>query len=102
MCVHTLAYSVLIFVDTFVHRFGTNSNYTLYYDDFITLYVKTVMAVVQQENPRRQYLSSSPSNGLDSEREGFVAQDPDSELYGDSKFLIIRSTVKNVNVCYAC
>ncbi|XP_025081545.1 beta-mannosidase-like isoform X2 [Pomacea canaliculata] len=66
--------------------FGTSSNYTLYYNDFITLYVKTVMAVVQQENPRRQYLSSSPSNGLDSEREGFVAQDPDSELYGDIHF----------------
>ncbi|KAK7495642.1 hypothetical protein BaRGS_00013089, partial [Batillaria attramentaria] len=66
--------------------FGTGNNYTLYYNDFIKLYVTTVMPVVQEEDPGRAYLTSSPSDGLESVKEGYVAKDPGSELYGDIHF----------------
>ncbi|XP_076456122.1 LOW QUALITY PROTEIN: beta-mannosidase-like [Babylonia areolata] len=66
--------------------FGTNSNYSLYYSDYVKLYVSTVMPVVRGENPGRVYLTSSPSDGLETVKEGYVAQDPGSELYGDIHF----------------
>ena len=67
-------------------RFGVK-NYTLYYLDYIKLYVTTIMSIVNTENPDRVYLTSSPSDGKETVREGYVAKDPGSELYGDSKFL---------------
>ena len=45
------------------------------------------MPVVTTEYPSRVYLTSSPSNGVETVREGYVAKDPGSELYGDSKLL---------------
>lgn len=44
-----------------------------------------MMTIAVAEDPGRPYLTSSPSDGLESVKEGYVAQDPDSELYGDSK-----------------
>ena len=67
-----------------VCRFGVK-NYTLYYDDYIKLYVTTIMPIVNAENPNRVYLTSSPSDGKETVKEGYVAKDPGSELYGDSK-----------------
>lgn len=66
--------------------FGTSSNYTLYYNDFIKLYVTTIMPLVNTEDPSREYLSSSPSDGKETVKEGYVAQDPGSQLYGDVHF----------------
>lgn len=60
-------------------------NYELYYDDYIKLYIDTVMTVLQQENPRRQFVPSSPSDGAETVKEGYVAQNPYSDLYGDGK-----------------
>ncbi|PVD35823.1 hypothetical protein C0Q70_02792 [Pomacea canaliculata] len=61
-------------------------NYELYYDDYIKLYIDTVMTVLQQENPRRQFVPSSPSDGAETVKEGYVAQNPYSDLYGDVHF----------------
>jgi beta-mannosidase len=44
-----------------------------------------VLPVVKGEDPGREYLSSSPSDGKETVAEGYVAKDPDSEFYGDSK-----------------
>lgn len=43
------------------------------------------MTVLQQENPRRQFVPSSPSDGAETVKEGYVAQNPYSDLYGDGK-----------------
>ena len=43
------------------------------------------MPIVQSEDPNRVYLTSSPSDGKETVKEGYVAKDPGSELYGDSK-----------------
>ena len=37
------------------------------------------------EDPWHQYVVSSPSNGLQSELEGYVAQNPYDNKYGDGK-----------------
>ncbi|GFN78881.1 beta-mannosidase [Plakobranchus ocellatus] len=63
--------------------YNVKANYSLYYKDYIELYVTTIKPVVEAEDPSRQYLSSSPSDGAESVRQGYVAQDPGSELYGD-------------------
>ncbi|BFZ22342.1 hypothetical protein BsWGS_25381 [Bradybaena similaris] len=63
--------------------FGTSRNYSLYYNDYVELYVKVIKVIVQSEDPTRDYLTSSPSNGKESEQEGYVAKNPASEFYGD-------------------
>ena len=34
----------------------------------------------------RPFVSSSPSNGLETEKEGWIARNPNSDFYGDGKF----------------
>ncbi|XP_012940722.1 beta-mannosidase [Aplysia californica] len=63
--------------------FKTQENYTLYYNDYVKLYVTTIKPIVNGEDDSREYAVSSPSNGKESEKEGYVAKDPGSELYGD-------------------
>ena len=65
-------------------RYNTDENFSLYYRDYIKLYNHTIKVAVTQEDPNRPFIMSSPSNGKQSDREGFVAKDPASELYGDS------------------
>ncbi|CAL1548011.1 unnamed protein product [Lymnaea stagnalis] len=66
--------------------FGTNDDFELYYIDYLVLYAKTIKLVIDKEDSTRDYLTSSPSNGDDTIREGYVAHDPGSEFYGDVHF----------------
>ncbi|KAL7630337.1 UNVERIFIED_CONTAM: hypothetical protein RMT77_019512 [Armadillidium vulgare] len=66
--------------------FGTNSNFTLYKSDYIKLYVDTVANTIKEEDPSRTVLISSPSNGIESEEEGYVAENPSDNHYGDTHF----------------
>ena len=61
-------------------------NFTLYYGDYVRLYSHTIAVAVAQEDPNRPFIMSSPSNGKESDMEGFVAKEPWSELYGDSMY----------------
>ncbi|XP_041367910.1 beta-mannosidase-like [Gigantopelta aegis] len=63
--------------------FNTSVNYTRYYDDYVKLYIDTVRPIVLSEDSTREFLSSSPSDGMETERQGWVAKDPGDELYGD-------------------
>ncbi|XP_028824321.1 beta-mannosidase isoform X2 [Denticeps clupeoides] len=58
---------------------------TRYVKDYVTLYVDNVKAIVEQDRTR-PFLVSSPTNGLESEKEGFVAHDPYDVHYGDTHF----------------
>ena len=63
--------------------YGTSSDFPLYKSDYIKLYVDTIRPVVLAEDTTRPYIVSSPTNGIESELEGYIAEDPYSPLYGD-------------------
>ena len=64
--------------------YGTSSNFSLYKSDYIKLYIDTIYAIVKQEDTSRPFLSSSPSDGIETELEGWVARNPGDTRYGDS------------------
>lgn len=66
--------------------YGTSSDFERYKADYITLYVDTIKAVVQEEDATRPFVVSSPSNGIESEEEGYVAENPGDTLYGDKHY----------------
>ncbi|XP_075905667.1 beta-mannosidase [Nelusetta ayraudi] len=57
-----------------------------YLHDYVTLYVDNIRVLVQKEDPSRPFLVSSPTNGAESQREGWVAANPYDPLYGDTHF----------------
>lgn len=57
-----------------------------YVKDYVTLYVNNIRAVVLEEDPSRPFLVSSPTNGAESEQEGWIAVNPYDPLYGDTHF----------------
>uniref|UniRef100_A0A674CTV9 Beta-mannosidase n=1 Tax=Salmo trutta TaxID=8032 RepID=A0A674CTV9_SALTR len=57
-----------------------------YHRDYVTLYVDNIRAVVQKEDGSRPFLVSSPTNGAESQQEGWVAHDPYDVHYGDTHY----------------
>ncbi|KAL2099255.1 hypothetical protein ACEWY4_005735 [Coilia grayii] len=57
-----------------------------YVKDYVTLYVENIRNIVQKEDASRPFLVSSPTNGVESEKEGFVARNPYDPHYGDTHF----------------
>jgi len=66
-------------------RYQTQGNFSAYKEQYIQLYVDTIKPLVNEEDPTRTYLVSSPSNGIKSEEDGYISTEPYSALYGDSK-----------------
>ena len=66
--------------------YGTASNFNMYARDFVTLYIDTIKNRVNDLDPSRDCLSSSPTNGKASEAEGWIAKDPYSNIYGDGEY----------------
>uniref|UniRef100_A0A8C5A276 beta-mannosidase n=1 Tax=Gadus morhua TaxID=8049 RepID=A0A8C5A276_GADMO len=58
----------------------------LYVKDYVKLYVDNIRALVLEEDQSRPFLASSPTNGLASERQGWVADDPYDPRYGDTHY----------------
>jgi beta-mannosidase len=54
-------------------------------DDYRKLYVGTVMRAVQEidKNNSRPFVTSSPSNGLESVKEDYIASDPTDPRFGE-------------------
>ena len=63
--------------------YGTYSQYGRYKDDYIKLYVNIIKNITAAQDSTRPFAISSPSNGLKTEQEGYIAEDPDSSIYGD-------------------
>ncbi|XP_070973400.1 beta-mannosidase-like isoform X2 [Oncorhynchus clarkii lewisi] len=57
-----------------------------YHRDYVTLYVDNIRAIVQKEDGTRPFLVSSPTNGVESQQEGWVAHDPYDLHYGDTHY----------------
>uniref|UniRef100_A0A8C2L0T4 Beta-mannosidase n=1 Tax=Cyprinus carpio TaxID=7962 RepID=A0A8C2L0T4_CYPCA len=58
----------------------------LYVKDYVHLYVENIRDIVLQEDSTRPFLVSSPTNGVESEKEGWVAKDPYDPHYGDTHY----------------
>ncbi|KAF6019508.1 manba [Bugula neritina] len=63
--------------------YDTENNFTLYQKDYIELYIKTVKETINKEHMSGIFVSSSPSNAAQSEKEGWIAQNPYDTKYGD-------------------
>ncbi|XP_031570890.1 beta-mannosidase-like [Actinia tenebrosa] len=66
--------------------YQTNPNKSLYVEDYIKLYVETIRTTVQAEDKTRPFIVSSPSNGLETKKEGWVSKLPNSPDWGDVHF----------------
>lgn len=66
--------------------YGTSSEFIMYKEDYIKLYVNTIKPIVEGLDPGRRYVVSSPSNGKESEQEGYIAQNPYDPSYGDTHY----------------
>jgi beta-mannosidase len=62
------------------------SNFTRYVGDYLKLNRDTIKATVGQLDPGRIFVSSSPSNGDETEAEGGLAVNPGDYLFGDVHF----------------
>ena len=80
---------------TSIQRYGTVSHFKKFRQDYVKLYVDTIRSIVAEEDPSRPFVVSSPSNGKESEEEGYVSINPYSNLYGDGK-----SSWCYANLCY--
>lgn len=58
----------------------------LYVKDYVNLYVDNIRDIVLQEDSTRPFIVSSPTNGIESEKEGWVAHDPYDPHYGDTHY----------------
>ncbi|KAJ9591465.1 hypothetical protein L9F63_002071 [Diploptera punctata] len=63
--------------------YGTSNDFNRYKQDYITLYVDTIRNITLAQDNVRPFAVSSPSNGIESEEEGYVANNPSSTFYGD-------------------
>ena len=54
-----------------------------YKEDYVKLYVDTIQTTVQELDSSRPYVTSSPSNGLETISENYLSETPWSEYYGD-------------------
>ncbi|KAI8424942.1 hypothetical protein MSG28_006854 [Choristoneura fumiferana] len=66
--------------------YATSSEFITYKEDYIKLYVNTIKPIVEGLDPGRRYVVSSPSNGKESEQEGYIAQNPYDPSYGDTHY----------------
>jgi beta-mannosidase len=69
-------------------------------DDYRKLYVDTVMNAVKEvdKGDNRPFITSSPTNGLESISENYIATDPENPLYG--KFIRKQYSDKFIFVFY--
>ncbi len=60
-------------------------------DDYRKLYVSTVMRAVQEvdKGTNRPFVTSSPSNGVETVKENYIAANPQDPLYGKLSKVIL-------------
>ncbi|KAJ8985911.1 hypothetical protein NQ317_010668 [Molorchus minor] len=64
--------------------YGTQDNFERYKEDYVKLYVDTIRTeYLRLTNERGIFITSSPTNGKETETEGYVSSQPGSAFYGD-------------------
>lgn len=66
--------------------YDTKEQFDKYKQEYIKLYVDTIKPIVENIDPERRYLVSSPTNGRKSEEDGYIAQNPYDPHYGDTHY----------------
>ncbi|KAK2519920.1 Manba, partial [Columba guinea] len=69
-----------------------------YIKDYVMLYVKNIQEIVLAEDKSRPFIASSPTNGLESIKEGWISQNPYDTHYGDTHFYDYSSDCWNWTV----
>ena len=64
-------------------------NYKRYKADYVKLYIENIRTLVMAEDDSRPFVSSSPSNGVETANEGWIAKDPKNPRFGDGKYLYL-------------
>ncbi|XP_069711079.1 beta-mannosidase [Phaenicophaeus curvirostris] len=70
----------------------------IYIKDYVMLYVKNIQEIVLTEDKSRPFIASSPTNGLESVKEGWLSQNPYDTHYGDTHFYDYSSDCWNWTV----
>ncbi|KAM6429747.1 beta-mannosidase [Rhynochetos jubatus] len=70
----------------------------VYIKDYVMLYVKNIQEIVLTEDKSRPFIASSPTNGLESVKEGWLSQNPYDTHYGDTHFYDYSSDCWNWTV----
>lgn len=78
--------------------YGTAPKFDKYKTEYIKLYVDTIKPIVEEIDPGRRYLVSSPSNGLESEKEDYIAENPYDPNYGDTHYYNYFSDNWDMNI----
>lgn len=55
------------------------------------MYVEIIKPLVEREDASRPFIVSSPSNGKQSEAEGYLAKNPQDPKYGDGRLAIFTA-----------
>ncbi|NXN94233.1 MANBA mannosidase, partial [Rhinopomastus cyanomelas] len=58
----------------------------VYVKDYVMLYVNNIREIVLSEDKSRPFIVSSPTNGLESVKEGWLSQNPYDTHFGDTHF----------------
>ena len=66
--------------------YGTSSDFERYKDDYTKLYIDTIRKVTKEQDDLTPFVTSSPSNGLESEDEEYIAKNPYDSHYGDTHY----------------
>nr|XP_030127530.3 beta-mannosidase isoform X2 [Taeniopygia guttata] len=74
------------------------SDIGVYVKDYVMLYVKNIRKIVLSEDKSRPFITSSPTNGLESVKEGWLSQNPYDTHYGDTHFYDYNSDCWNWTV----
>ncbi|XP_020629469.1 beta-mannosidase-like isoform X2 [Orbicella faveolata] len=77
--------------------YNTSSTFSRYANDYVKLYIDTIRETLEEEDKSRPFLSSSPSNGVDTEMEGWIAKTPSSPYWGDVHFYDYKMDCWNVS-----
>lgn len=75
------------FVHYFVRFVIKRKDYGRYQSDYVKLYVENIHAIVTTEDTSRPFVYSSPSNGIETTAEGWIAKNPQSPRFGDGECL---------------
>ena len=67
--------------------FNTSKHFEKFERDYLTLYVDNVRQIVKTLDPYRAFAMSSPSDGVQTDKENFIACNPADGHYGDSNLL---------------
>ncbi|XP_068537934.1 beta-mannosidase [Anas acuta] len=70
----------------------------VYVKDYVLLYVKNIREIVLAEDKSRPFVASSPTNGVESVKEGWISQNPYDTHYGDTHFYDYSSDCWNWTV----